>query len=130
MEQHNFIFQLTHKMKDDNKDIIGEKCVKDQEGNMAFNNNSKTKAWQKHYSNLINVEFPRNHDNLPDEPVVHNPPIFITEEMICKDISLMKKGKATTPSGVALEMMLASQQHMVPHLTKLTNNIVAEGKFS
>ena len=40
----------------------------------------------------------------------------------------MKKGKATGPSGVALEVILASQRHIVPHLTKLANNIVAEGK--
>ena len=41
----------------------------------------------------------------------------------------MKKGKATTPSGVVLEMILASQQHIVAHPEKLANNIVAEGKF-
>ena len=40
----------------------------------------------------------------------------------------MKKGKATGPSGVALEVILASQRHIVPHLTKLANNIAAEGK--
>ena len=44
-EQRNLIFQMAHKMKDDNKDIIGEKYVKDQEGNMVFDDNSKAKAW-------------------------------------------------------------------------------------
>ena len=28
-EQRNLIFKTTSKIKDDNKDIIGEKCVKD-----------------------------------------------------------------------------------------------------
>ena len=113
-------------MKDDEKGIIREKCVKDQEGNMAFNNNSKVKTWWwTYYSNLLHVEFPGNHD----KPAVHGPPIFITEEIICKAISQMKKVKATSPSGVILEIILASQQHIVPHLTKLANYIVTEGKI-
>ena len=115
-EQRNLIFKMTHKMKDDNKDIIGEKCVKDQEGNMSFDNISKAKTWQTHYSNLLNVEFPWNHHDLPTEPAVHGPPVFITEEIICNAISQMKKGKATGLSGVTLEMILASQQHTSYHI--------------
>ena len=46
--------------------------------------------------------------------------------MICKAIFQTKKGKATGPSGVALE---TSQQHITPHLTKLANSIVTEGKI-
>ena len=128
-EQHNLIFKMAHKMKVDNKDIIGEKCVKDQEGSMAFDNNSKAKIWQRNYSNLLNVEFWWNHDDLSNEPALHDPPVFTTEGMICKAISQTKKGKATGPSGVALEIILASQQHIPPHLTKLANNIVTEGKI-
>ena len=46
-EQRNLIFKMAHKMKDHNKDIIGVKCVKDQEGNMAFHDNSKAKNLAK-----------------------------------------------------------------------------------
>ena len=65
----------------------------------------------RHLLNLLNLEFPWNHDDLPNEPAVHGPPVFITEEIICNAISQMKKEKATGPSGVVLEMILASQQH-------------------
>ena len=116
-------------MKNDKKDTIGEKCVKDQEGNMAFDNNSKAKIWRTHYFNVLNVEFPWNYDDLSNEPTVHGPPMFITEEMVFKAISQMKKGKATGLSGVALKMILAPKQHIVPHMTKLANNIVVEGKI-
>ena len=68
------------------------------------------------------MEFPWSHDDLPNGPAVHGPPVFITEEMVCKVL-------ATGPSGVALEMILALQQHIVAHLEKHANNIVAEGKF-
>ena len=56
-EQHNLIFNMALKIKVDNKDIIGEKCVKDQEESMAFGSNLKAKIWQRNYSNLLNVEF-------------------------------------------------------------------------
>ena len=95
-----------------NKNIIKEKYVKDQEGSMAFDYNSNAKTWQTNYSNQLNVEFPWNHDSLSNKPPVHSPPIFITDKMICKTISQMKKGKATGPSDVALEMILALQQHI------------------
>ena len=96
---------------------------------MVFNKNSKAKAWQTHYSNLLHVEFPWNHDDLLNEPAIHDPPIFITEEMIYKAISQMKKGKAFGPSGVVVEMILALQQHIVQHLVKLANNTVTEQKI-
>ena len=129
-EQHNLIFRMACKMKDDNKDITGEKCVKDQERNMVFHYNSKATARWTHYSPLLNAGFTSNHDNLSGKPAVHGPPIFITEEMICQAISLMKTGKGNGPSGVALETILASQWHTVPHLTKLANNTVTEGKIT
>ena len=46
-QHRNLIFKMAHKMKDDNKDINGVKCVKDQEGNMTFHDNSKAKNLAK-----------------------------------------------------------------------------------
>ena len=42
----------------------------------------------------------------------------------------MKTGKATGPSGVELEMIIALQQQIMLHSTKLANNIVAEGTYA
>ena len=38
--------------------IIREKCVKDQEGNMEFDDNTKVKTWRTLFLNLLNVEIP------------------------------------------------------------------------
>ena len=57
---------------------------------MAFDDSSKAKAWETHYFNILNVEFPWNKDDLPNEPVVQGPPLYITEDMIYKAISQMK----------------------------------------
>ena len=78
---------MARKMKKDKKDIIGEKCVNDQEGKMAFDDSSKAKAWETYYVNLLNAEFPWNKDDLPNEPVVEGPPLYITEDMVYKAIS-------------------------------------------
>ena len=60
------------------------------------------------------MEFSWNHDNLSNEPAVHGPPILVTDDMVCKSVCQMKKGKVTGPSGFLLDIILASQQHIVP----------------
>jgi len=45
-------------MKDENQGIIGDKCIKDDNGNMAFDDKSKLDAWKCHHEKLLNVEFP------------------------------------------------------------------------
>ena len=55
-------------MKNQNQDIVGEKCVKDDAGDLAFDNESKLAAWKSHYEKLLNVEFPWDSNILSDEP--------------------------------------------------------------
>ena len=58
--------QLSHK----NQDVVGEKCVFDDNGSMAFNEDAKKIAWQQHYNHLRNIEFPWS-ETLPHvEPVI------------------------------------------------------------
>ena len=45
-------------MKQKHKDIAGEKCIRDDNGVLAFNEEKKKKAWKQHYQRLLNVEFP------------------------------------------------------------------------
>ena len=41
----------------------------------------------------------------------------------------MKKEKVAGPSGVVLETIISSKEHIVPHLTKLANCIIFEEKI-
>ena len=45
-------------MKQENKDIVDKKRIRDDNGVLAFNEEDKKKAWNQHYKRLLNVEFP------------------------------------------------------------------------
>ena len=44
-------------MKQENKDIVAEKCIWGDNGVLTFNEEDKKKAWKQHYENLLNIEF-------------------------------------------------------------------------
>ena len=80
----------------DNQDVVGDKCVKDDSGNLSFDNEAKKVAWKQHYERLLNEEFSWNPEDLTADPVV-GPPIHIDVEMVVKAITKMKTGKAAGP---------------------------------
>ena len=45
-DQRNQMFQEARRMKNKNQDIAGEKCIKDDDGNLAFDDKSKLAAWK------------------------------------------------------------------------------------
>ena len=53
----NKIFKMGRAIKDTNKDIIGEKFVRDK-GNLTISDEAKSHAWKEHYQRLLNNEFP------------------------------------------------------------------------
>ena len=48
----------TKQMKQENKDIVGKKCIWDDNGVLAFNEEDKKKAWQQYNERLLTVKFP------------------------------------------------------------------------
>ena len=89
-------------MRKENKDIVGEKCIRDDSGKLAYSDEEKKKAWKQHYERLLNVEFPLSEDLSVADPVL-GPPTLFTREMVEKSINKMKKGKAPGPSGVVTQ---------------------------
>ena len=61
-------------MKNENQDIVTEKCIKDDDDNQAFDDKSKLAAWICHYEKLLNVEFPWNSNTLSEEQPFQGPP--------------------------------------------------------
>ena len=41
----------------ENADVVGEKPVRNDAGEMSMSNDSKQKAWLEHYQRLLNAEF-------------------------------------------------------------------------
>ena len=51
-------------MRRDNQDVMGEKPVKNDAGQLSLAEESKKEAWKEHYERLLNVEFPWNPEDL------------------------------------------------------------------
>ena len=104
------VYHLANQFRRGNTDVVGDKPVKNDAGEMSLSGESKQKAWLEHYQRLLNVEFDWDLDHLSYQPPVEGPPIPITIDMVKKAISqnLMKAGKAPGPSGIVVEMIQAA----------------------
>ena len=101
---------ISHIVNRENTDVVGDKPVKNDAGEMSMSEVSKQKAWLEHYQRLLNVEFDWDPDHLSYQPPVEGPPIPITIDMVKKAISQMKAGKAPGPSGIVVEMIRAASE--------------------
>ena len=109
-------------MKEENKDIIGDnKCVQDENGNLAISEKDKLKTWKSHYDKLLNIEFEWDQISLSEQPLEEGPP---TEDMVLAAISKMKSGKAAGPSGIVIEMVWAGGETIISAaITHLVNKL-------
>ena len=121
------LFRLAKQMKRENQDVVGEKCVLNDDGEMTFSNDSKKGAWHQHYERLLNVEFPWDRENLPPAHPVQGPAVFIPREMVVGAVKKLKNGKAPGPSGVVGEMLKASGEAGTDMLHHLVNAIIRDG---
>ena len=110
---------MAREIKDTNKDVTGEKCVRDDKGNLNISDEAKLHAWKKHYQRLSNVEFPWNNKSA----AVEGPNIFVTENIVTEAIKKMKQGKARGPSGVMVEKIKVGGRETVTAISELVNQI-------
>ena len=64
IETDTHIYCIAKQMKQENKNIVGEKCIRDDNGVLAFNEEEKKEVWKQHYQRLLNVEFPWREEDL------------------------------------------------------------------
>ena len=102
------VYRLANQFRREHTDVVGDKPVKNDAGEMSMSEDSKQKAWLEHYQQLLNLEFDWNPDHLSYQPLVEDPPIPITTDMVKKAITQMKAGKALGPSGIVVEMIRAA----------------------
>ena len=110
-------------MRCDNQDVMGEKPVKNDAGQLSLDEEAKKEAWREHYERLLNAEFPWN----PEESPVEGPSEPITLEMITKAISKMASGKAAGPSGIVAEMLKPVGEAGAVEMCDLIEDIISEG---
>ena len=103
--QGNDIYRLARQMDRTNQDIVGEKCVRNDAGELALTDADKMKAWVEHLSRLLNVEFDWPRGSLPEVAPTVGPPPPVTADKILAALRKMKPGKAAGPSGITAEML-------------------------
>ena len=123
------IYRIARQMDRTNQDIVGEKCVKNDAGELTLTDADKMKAWVEHYSRLLNIEFEWPSDLLPDVAPTAGPPPPVTAESIRAALGKMKSGKAPGPSGITAEMLKASGEEGIELIRQL-GELVFGGKLS
>lgn len=121
------VFRIAKQMDRSNQDVIGEKCVKNDAGELSLSDEDKMAAWVEHYTRLLNVEFDWPSDSLPYVPPVEGPSPRVTVELIRKALSKMKCGKAAGPSGVIAEMLKAAGEECIELLLELAVHVFRDG---
>ena len=121
------VYHLANQLRKENADIVGDKPVKNDAGEMSMNDDSKRKAWLEHYQRLLN-EFDWDPNHLSDESPVEGPPIPITIDLVKKAISQMRAGKAPGPSGLVVEMIRAAADKGASMIRDLAAAIIRDGK--
>ena len=122
------VYRLANQFRRENTDVVGDKPVKNDAGEMSMSEDSKQKAWLEHYQRLLNVEFDWDPDHLSYQSPVEGPPIPITIDMVKKAISQMKAGKAPGPSGIVVEMIRAAGDMGASMIRDLAVAIIRNGK--
>ena len=123
----NEVFHIAKQMKRMNHDVICDKCVKNDDGELSLSDKQKMKAWVEHYSRLLNVEFDWPSDSLPEVLPILGPRLPITTTLIGEAASKLKFGKATDPSGIVAEMLSASGDRGIEILTMTTESTFSNG---
>ena len=54
------IYRLAKQMRRENQDVIEDKPVRNNNGQMSLDVDSKKEAWREHYMHLLNAEFSWN----------------------------------------------------------------------
>ena len=117
------LYRLANQFRKENADVVGDKPVNNDAGEMSMSDDSKQKAQR-----LLNAEFDWDPDHLSDESPVEGPPIPITIDMVKKAISQMKAGKAPGPSGIVVEMIRAVGDMGASMIRDLAAAIIRDGK--
>ncbi|CAH1263777.1 Hypp2763 [Branchiostoma lanceolatum] len=121
------VYRIAKQMERRNQDVVGEKCVRNDAGELSLNDEDKMKAWVEHYNRLLNVEFDWPKDELPEAAPVVGPPPPVTTEMISKALGKMRFGKAVGPSGINAEMLKAAGEEGIELTRLLTEAVFSSG---
>ena len=128
-EGDSSIFKTAKQMKRGNQDVVGEKCVLDDNENLCFDTTAKSKAWKEHYSCLLNQEFVWDQSTSSTVHPVVDPAPLVTVDIVFESVKKMKAEKAAGPTGVVSEMLIAGGERCMKVVADLINSINRDRKM-
>ena len=67
------VYRLANQFRRKNTDVVGDKHVKNDAGEMSMSEDSTQKAWLEHYQRLLNVDFDWDPDHLSYQSPMEGP---------------------------------------------------------
>ena len=119
------VYRLANQFRRENADVVSDKPLKNDAGDMSVSEDAKQKAWLEHYQRLL-VDW--DPDHLSYQQPLEGLPIPVTIDMVKKAISQMKAGKAPGPSGIVVEMVQAADDMGASMIHDLAAAIIRDGK--
>jgi hypothetical protein len=121
------VFRVVKQMVAKNRDVVGDGCIKDEDGKVVVDPDGLKDVWRRHFEKLLNEEFDWDREGLETGHAVSGPAAEITASEVRAAIGKLKAGKAVGPSGIGAEMLSAAGEAGVIWVTDLCNVIVKEG---
>ena len=122
------LFRIAKQRAGEKSDVVGVSFLKDESGMVKVSVDDRKKISKEHMEKLINVdnEWSDSIDACKVEGAVRR---IEVEEVRCA-MNRMKIGKASGPSGVALEMFRAGGDNCLKSLINIFNDILFNNKLS
>ena len=114
-------------MDSHNRDVIGDKCVRNDAGELTLSDAQKRNAWVEHHKRLSNVEFDWASKSLSFVSPILGPPPSVTLSQVSDAIKKIKCRKTAGPSGIVAEMLKASGSVGLEVLAHLMKSVIAKG---
>ena len=105
-QNSNSVFYCFRRMKKEGKDVEGGRCLRGGDGRLGFIEKDGAKIWKEHMEKIMNKE--NEWDHMVETDLVEGPVEKLACNEIVEAIQSMKSRKATGPSEVSLEMIVAS----------------------
>ena len=121
------LFRIAKQRAGEKSDAVGISCLKDKSGAVKVSVDDRKKIWKEHMEKLMNVENEWS-DSIDASKVEGAVRRIEVEEVRCA-MNRMKIGKASGPSGVALEMFKAGGDKCLKSLTNIFNDILFKNKL-
>ena len=121
-QNSNSVFYFLRRIKKEGKDVEGGRCLRGGDGPLGLMEEDKAKIWKEYMEKIINKE--NKWDRMVETDVVEEPVEKVTRNEIVEAIQKMKSGKATGPSEVSVEMIVASSEIGVKVMTELCQRVL------